>query len=101
MTNTEKKLYEHLRYVLDSLETIFDIDGDYTEIQLYASLDTAREQATYSGKEVDWYNMDYLRKAMQGRSIEGVTDWGSLEGVANTIANAQRYVNAYEITNDL
>jgi hypothetical protein len=108
MTDIEKKLYEHLKYVLDSLETIFDTDGDYTETQLYGSLDSAREDAIYSGldtdgdyKEVDWYNMDYLRKAMQGRSIEGVDDWGNLEGVANTIANAQRYVNAYEITNDL
>ena len=101
MTDIETKLYEHLKHVLDSLETIFDTDGDYTEIQLYGSLDSAREDAIYSGKEVDWYNMDYLRKAMQGRSIEGVADWGNLEGVANTIANAQCYVNAYEITNDL
>jgi len=101
MNTTEKKLYEHLRYVLDSLETIFDTDGDYTEIQLYASLDTARDLAAESDEEVDWYNMDYLRKAMQGRSVEGVADWGNLECVASTIANAQRYVDAYEITNDL
>ena len=101
MTNTEKKLYEHLKYVLGSLETIFDTDGDYTEIQLYASLDAAREQAIYNGTEVDWYNMDYLRKAMQGRSIEGVADWGNLECVANNVANAQHYINAYEIINDL
>jgi len=102
MTNAEKKLYEHLKHVLDSLESVFDTDGDYTEIQLYGSLDSARDNAICSeDEEVYWYNMDYLRKAMQGQSVEGVSDWGNLEYAANNIANAQRYIYAYEITNDL
>lgn len=101
MNITEKKLYQHLKDVLDSLETIFDTDGDYTEIQLYGSLDSAREVAMPDADHIDWYNMNHLRKAMQGRSVEGVSDWGNLECAADIIANASCYLYHYEIVNDL
>jgi hypothetical protein len=101
MTTTEKKLYEHLKEVLLSLESVFGIDGCYTEIQLYASLDSAREEAMPDDDHIDWYNMRYLREAMQGKPVEGLSDWQTLEGAAGIIANANRYLYHYEIANDL
>jgi hypothetical protein len=101
VTTTEKKLYEHLKEVLLSLESVFDTDGYYTEIQLYASLDSAREQAMPDDEDINWYNMRYLREAMQGKPVDGVSDWQNLECAADCIANANRYLFHYEIVNDL
>ena len=109
MTTTEKKLYEHLKKVLEALDNVFSFDACHTETQLFASLDEARREVKelelkgieVGDEDVDWYNMTYLCKAMQGRSVEGVADWATLETAAERIANATRYLNAFETINDL
>jgi len=103
-TETEKQLYEQLSSVLEALQCIFDTDKSYTETNLYASLDTLRDEEIYLGCDNDdedddsreWHAYHDLCRAMQGLPVKSTPDWGNLEFAAGVMKEAFFYLRDYE-----
>jgi len=103
MREQEKYLYWHLSRVLDVLEVVFGMDAPYTELQLYSSLDNAREDWVPEHEDDDnmsWDAFNELANAMQGKAVSP-TDWGHLEYASATIADAAKYCDNYIHSNEL
>jgi hypothetical protein len=93
--STEEQFYKHLSSVLDALDCIFGTDDSYTENNLISSLDYAREESE-EGDDFNWHAFGDLCRAMQGRGVKDISDWGNLEYAAEVIKEATYCVLDYE-----